>query len=318
MVHILHLLLAATAVLAAPIPRRDAQRSTNLDLSSHTGSENETGILDDAPAAPVYNLPPPDVVFKIMAEHQAESSSSSTTSTPSATPTTHPIHLGPGIWLAPSPSPTSADRTEPTVSSSPDSHEAPPALVHKFLFVSIVILSMIALVLTLYACSYHRHRRSLNSRVPLDEKALKDKKALGEKREHEKEKKKSRTTSVVNITRNFPRSKFSVTSSDYALSLARANRLSSASSSSSESDSASSTSSSGSDCDTDESLESYERSAMDSARFFALRASSTSSVGHRHSRIGSEPAFGIPRFDSRRAGRRSRSVSGPRESEEWA
>ncbi|KAJ7033731.1 hypothetical protein C8F04DRAFT_1103999 [Mycena alexandri] len=316
------LLLAATTALAAPVPQRDAQRIakrevTELNLSSHTVNENGNGITDHAAAAPVnFDLPPLAVVFAIMAEHP--DSDSNSLSSP-ATASAHTIEMGPGLWLAPSPTP--ADRTEPTVSSSPDSHDVPPALTHKFLFVSIVILSMIALVLALYACSYHRHKRVLNSRVPLDEKALKDRKSLSEKKEQEREKKRSRSTSVVNITRNFPRSKFSVTSSDYALSVARANRASGCSSdSSSSSDSASSTSSeeaSGSDCDTDESLESYERSAMDSAHFFALRASSTSS-NNRHSRIGSEPVFGIPRYNARRAGRRTRSVSGPRESEEWA
>ncbi|KAJ7717231.1 hypothetical protein B0H16DRAFT_1611877 [Mycena metata] len=299
------LLLAATTALAAPIPQRDAHRiaarETDLDLSSHT----RNAVTDHAADAPVnFALPPLDVVFAIMkTEHPDSDSASSSSTTASATAGAHTIEMGPGLWLAPSPTPP--DRTEPTVSASPDSHDAPPVLEHKGLFVSIVILSMIALVLALYACSYHRHKRPLTSRVPLDEKALKDRKALGEKKEQENEKKRSRSTSVVNITRNFPRSKFSVST-----------RASSFSDSSSSSESVS-TEASGSDCDSDESLESYERGAMDSAHFFALRASSTSS-NNRHSRIGSEPAFGIPRYNARRAGRRSRSVSGPRESEEWA
>jgi hypothetical protein len=154
--------------------------------------------------------------------------------------------------------------------------------------VSVVILSMIALVLAVYAFSYHRHLKSMK---------MEEDYTLPEPEEKEKGR-----CSVVHITRNFPRSKFSVTSSDYPITTR---------SSSCESES---------DCSSDTDSESYRHSSygrglMDPAHFFALRASSMAS-SHRHSRNGSAPVFGVPRFDAwREQSRRSRSVSGRRE--EW-
>jgi len=286
MVHtyFLYILLAAASALAAPTTRRDGfiRRQDSTDLSSDIGS----GIIDEAPpATPDVVLPPIAEVFAIMAAASSSQSPSSSTS-PSATADV--IHLGPGLASSPT-----IERIEisPTVSSS--QHTDPPhdnaPLAHKFIFVSVVILSMIAVVLAVYAFSYHRRRRQ--------EKRMQ----MGVDCQLPEEKEKGRC-SVVDISRNFPRSKFSVTSSDYPIS-ARTSSCESESDCTSDADSASYRDSS------------YGRGLMNPALFFSLRASSMAS-SHRHSRNGSAPVFGIPRFDARREqSRRSRSVSGGRE--EW-
>jgi len=285
MVHtyFLYILLAAASALAAPTTRRDGfiRRQDSTDLSSDIGS----GIIDEAPpATPDVVLPPIAEVFAIMAAAYAQPPSSSTS--PSATADV--IHLGPGLASSPT-----IERIEisPTVSSS--QHTDPPhdnaPLAHKFIFVSVVILSMIAIVLAVYAFSYHRRHRQ--------EKRMQ----MGVDCQPPEEKEKGRC-SVVDISRNFPRSKFSVTSSDYPIST-RSSSCESESDCSSEADSASYRDSS------------YGRGLMNPALFFSLRASSMAS-SHRHSRNGSAPVFGVPRFDARREqSRRSRSVLGGRE--EW-
>ncbi|KAJ6588858.1 hypothetical protein B0H19DRAFT_1101512 [Mycena capillaripes] len=285
MVHtyLLYTILAAASALATPTTRRDGfiGRQDSIGLSSHTGSR----IIDEAHPAMSTDivLPPVAEVFAIMATATSSHPLSSSSTTLSAT--ANFIHLGPGLAS----SPTTVERIEiaPTISSSENTnppHDGSP-LARKFIFVSVVILSMIAFVLALYAFSYYRYQK----RTKMEESP-----ALPE------EKEKGRC-SVVDITRHFPRSKFSVTSSDYPVS---------ALSSSCESESDCS-----SDTDSASYRDSYERGLMNPAHFFALRASSMASA-HRHSRNGSAPVLGVPRFDAwREQSRRSRSVSG--QGEEW-
>ncbi|KAJ7686660.1 hypothetical protein B0H17DRAFT_1136751 [Mycena rosella] len=273
-------------------PRRpnydQASRFLTLELPNHSGR-----IIDELHPAPNTDivLPPLAEVFAIMA-----TASSHQPPGPSATPTlsaTNIIHLGPGPVLLPTTDRIENSPTPSSPSSSSEAHREAPTLAHRFIFASVVVLSMITLILAIYAVSYHRHQLRLN-RFNVAE----------ERRVFPEEKEKGRS-SVVHITRDFPRSKFSVTSSDYPIS-ARDR-----SSSSTESDSSS-------EEDSDSDRESYgsERGLMDPAHFFALRASSMA-ASRRHSRGESAPVFGIPRFDARREqSRRSRSVSGPRE-EEW-
>ncbi|KAJ7266963.1 hypothetical protein B0H12DRAFT_1098970 [Mycena haematopus] len=284
MVHIysLYIILAAASALAAPIAQRDSQ-----DLSSHTGNE----IIDNTTPANLV-LPPVDAVFAMMAAGSASSPSASSTF-PSAT--TDVLHLGPGPV-----------ETSPTGIVSPSEHHGLPSdgnlLTHRFIFASVAILSMVAVVLAVYACSYHSSRRyeqrmnMVQSPAPIDEK----------------EDLKGRC-SIVDISRNFPRSKFSVTSSDYPIS-ARAPSCDSESESESETDSSSNADSTDYRNSTN-SNGSYGRGLMNPALFFALRSSSMA-ASRRHSRNGSAPVFGVPRFDAgREQSRRSRSVSNSRQ--EW-
>ncbi|KAJ7485369.1 hypothetical protein FB451DRAFT_1168643 [Mycena latifolia] len=276
------IILGAVSTLAAPITTK---RQDFTNLSSHTAN-------DQIPPATNMDivLPPVAKVFAIMATASSQQPPSSSTTTLSAT---NAIHLGPGLAVSPT-----LERIEisPSPSSSPESsdpHHEAPTLAHRFIFASVVILSMVALILAIYAFSYHHHQLRVNRSNE------------GESLVFPEEKEKGRS-SVVNITRDFPRSKFSVTSSDYPVSVRPS------STSSSESDSSA-------DEDSESDAESYgsERGLMDPAHFFALRASSMASP-QRHSRGESAPVFGIPRFDVRREqSRRSRSVSGPRE-EEWS
>ncbi|KAJ7126141.1 hypothetical protein C8R44DRAFT_781121 [Mycena epipterygia] len=281
----LYIIFAAVSTLAAPSTSRHDLIKRSTDLSSHTAN----GIIDEVhPATNAGSdvvLPPVAEVFAMMATASSNPSPLPSTTTLSAT--TDTVHLGPGLASSPT-----IERIEilPTTSSTEkaDSPHEAPTVAHKFIFVSVVLLSMISLILTIYAFSYHRHQMRINRF------------SLGESRTFCEEKEKGRS-SVVHITRNFPRSKFSVTSSDYPLS--------DRSSSSCESDSSS-------EEDSESDNETYERGLMDPAHFFALRSSSMAS-SRRHSRGGSAPVFGVPRFDGRREqSRRSRSVSGPRE-EEW-
>ncbi|KAJ7158362.1 hypothetical protein C8R43DRAFT_1234296 [Mycena crocata] len=309
--YLLCIILGAAATLAAPTSPRnnltELQESESSSLSSHA---IPGGIVDEVHPAPNPSdivLPPIEKVFAMMAM-----TSTSTTSTQPASPstttlsTTHQsataeiLHLGPGLVVSPT---IARIEIAPTTSSSANTdplHEA-PTLTHKFIFVSVVLLSMMAVILAVYAVSYQRTQMRMHAFNLAMEDAPVFAKGGGEK-----EMEKGRN-SVVHITRNFPGSKFSVTSSDYPIS-ARAS-----SACESESDDTSS------DADDDEvDLESYERGGrglMDPAHFFALRASSMAS-SRRHSRGGSAPSFGIPRFDARREqSRRSRSVASV--SEEW-
>jgi hypothetical protein len=196
--------------------------------------------------------------------------------------------------------------TSPTVESTEISHHAPvsnpfehPELPHgdtpfarKFIFVAVVILSMIATVFAVSALSYHCNRRY--------EQRMKTPPGPAPPQATEKEK--ARQCSVVDISRNFPRSKFSVTSSDYPAS---ARAFDSESESDSDSD----------DCSSDADSASYRNSSCERARgpmnpalFFASLASS-----RRHSRNGSAPVLGVSQADVwGEQSRRSRSVSGPR------
>ncbi|KAJ6473529.1 hypothetical protein C8R47DRAFT_1221336 [Mycena vitilis] len=286
MVHIylLHGLLAAASVLAAPVPERDGRRQDSLRMSSPTGG----GIADEAPHATPTDivLPPVAEVFSILAAATQPLSSS----TLSATTTVPSIHLGPGLAF----SPTTVEHIEIAPTISPSGNTNPPhdgvPVAHKFIFVSVVILSMVSFVLAVYSVSYYRSHQPVK---------MKECPALPE------EKEKGRC-SVVDITRHFPRSKFSVTSSDYPVST-RSSSCESESESESELASEST-----SDTDSASPRDSYGRGLMN-AHFFALRASSMAS-SHHHSRNGSAPVFGVPRFDVRREqSRRSRSVSGRRE-----
>ncbi|KAJ6595760.1 hypothetical protein DFH09DRAFT_1135538 [Mycena vulgaris] len=278
----LSVILGAVSTLAAPIT---IKRQDSTNMSSHTANGFSDHEVRPATNADVM-LPPVAEVFAIMATASSHQPPSPSTTTLSAT---NVIHLGPGLAASPtiehieiSPTTSSSERTDPP-------REA-PMLAHKLIFASVVVLSMITLILAIYAFSYHRHQLRTNRFN------------MGESRGFPEEKEKGRS-SVVHITREFPRSKFSVTSSDYPLS-AR-------SSSSYESDSSS-------DEDSHSDMENYgsARGLMDPAHFFTMRASSMAAP-RRHSRGESAPVFGIPRFDVRREqSRRSRSVSGPRE-EQW-
>ncbi|KAJ7728426.1 hypothetical protein DFH07DRAFT_969859 [Mycena maculata] len=289
--HILCIILGAASTLAAPLAKRDGlERQARQDLSSHT----ETGIIDEAlpgPANADIVLPPVAEVLAIMATVTSIQLSSPSTTTLSATDV---IHLGPGL-VAPTPTIDHIEQISPTMSSASGRADyEPPTVAHKFLFVSIVVLSMMALILTIYAFSYHRHQLRMN--------ALK--RATPHMFPAEKEKEKGRS-SVVDITRNFPGSKFSVTSSDYPVSTRFSESTNESQSSFASVDL--------SEGDSDGS----ERGLMNPGHFFALRAASMASSHCRHSRGGSAPVFGIPRYDVRREqSRRSRSVSRPRE-EEW-
>jgi hypothetical protein len=316
----LFIILGAVSTLAAPITIKP-QDSTNL--SSYTAN----AVIDEAhpPSNADIVLVPVTEVFAIMASHQSPSSSSTITlsastgvpglavspkmehteilpsasSHPVSTPTWSPtIHLGPGLVVSPTnerieilPTTSPSERTDPP-------HEA-PTVAHKLIFASVVILSMVTLILAIYAFSYHRHQLRMSKLKMLESSVFPEAK--------EKEKERGRF-SVVNITRNFPRSKFSVTSSDYPRSARTSHVCESV------------TSSEGDSEDAESEHESYggrERGLMDPAHFFALRASSMAiNAYRRHSRGESAPVFGVPRYDARREqSRRSRSVSGPRE--EW-
>ncbi|KAJ7666258.1 hypothetical protein DFH06DRAFT_270828 [Mycena polygramma] len=287
MVHIylLYGLLAAASALAAPITGRDGPRQDSTRLSSPTGS----GIVDEAPRATPTDivLPPVAEVFSIMA------AATQSPTTLSATPTADVMHLGPGLAS----SPTTVEHIEIAPTISPSGNTNPPhddvPVAHKFIFVSVVILSMVSFVLAMYSVSYYRSHQLVK---------MEECPALPE------EKEKGRC-SVVDITRHFPRSKFSVTSSDYPVST-----RSSSCESESESESESELAFDGtSDTDSANNRDSYGRGLMNPAHFFALRASSMA-TSHRHSRNGSAPVFGVLRFDVRREqSRRSRSVSGRRE-----
>ncbi|KAJ6488024.1 hypothetical protein C8R45DRAFT_995275 [Mycena sanguinolenta] len=281
MVHFysLYIILAAVSALAAPIDQRDGQ-----DFSSHTGN----GIIDDA-TPPNIVLPPIDAVFAMMAAASSDPSASlaSSPSASSASSTLPPsataeiIHAGPEDPL-------------PTGVVSPSEQADPPALLtHKFIFASVAILSMVAFVLAVYAFSYNSNRRH----------ELRMKTVQIPPQQFEQEEK--GRCSVVDISRNFPRSKFSVTSSDYPISA----RVSSC-------DSETETDCSSSDADSASFRDSsYGRGLVNSALFFALRSSSMV-PSRRHSRNGSVPVLGVPRYGMwRDQSRRSRSVSGSRE--EW-
>ncbi|KAJ7892746.1 hypothetical protein B0H14DRAFT_2685464 [Mycena olivaceomarginata] len=264
MVHtyLLYTLLAAASALAAPIAQRDGQDLSSLD-EPHPASATPTDIV----------LPPVSEVFAIMATASSSSPSSSTTA--------DIIHMGPGLVAS------------PTVESTEISHNAPvsnpfehPELPHgdtpfarKFIFVAVVILSMIATVIAASALSYHCNRRY--------EQRMKTPPGPTPLQATEKEK---------------ARHKFSVTSSDYPAS---ARAFDSESESDSDSD----------DCSSDADSASYRNSSCERARgpmnpalFFASLASS-----RRHSRNGSAPVLGVSQADAwREQSRRSRSVSGPR------
>lgn len=168
------------------------------------------------------------------------------------------------------------------------------------MFFMIVVLTMITLVIGVYTFSSYRHKR----RMAMLKMATTTTRASPVENDNEK----GRGCSIVHITRDFPRSKFSVTSSDYPIST----RLSASTAESelselpivSDGDSDSSESE-----ESDADNEAANRGLMNPAHFFNLRAASMA-ARHRHARGDSAPVFGISR---REQSRRSRSVSGPRE-----
>ncbi|KAF8135998.1 hypothetical protein K438DRAFT_1997042 [Mycena galopus ATCC 62051] len=281
-IYLLYTILAAASALGAPIAQRD-----NQDLSSHTGSSNE--IIDNTqPLMPPVVLPPLAVVFAMMdADPSDQSASSASASATSPSASADVVHMDPGpVEVLPTGIVSPSEQTDSPYDGN--------FLAHKFIFALVVTLSMFAVVFAMYSFSYHcnRHReRSMTT---------------GEGQAPPEEKEKGRC-SVVDISRNFPRSKFSVTSSDYPVS-ARASSCDSESECSSDADSA-----------IYGDISYPGRGLMNPALFFGLRRSSATSSrrsSRRHSRNGSLPAFGISRLDARREhSRRSRSVSGSRE--EW-
>ncbi|KAF7325935.1 hypothetical protein MKEN_00444400 [Mycena kentingensis (nom. inval.)] len=304
-IQLVYIALAAAAVSAAPIPDSPAAPADtpSADFSSPAGSldldtdnyDLDSLGLDDEMVA----LPPVNEVFAIMA--------AATLTEPTAT---NSIHQGLGIASSPVVSPSQG--IVPTSDQETAASHGPSPLAHRLIFVSVVLLSMVAVIIAVYAVSYHRHKLRMNK---LDGVAsLKRESKAKEKGIHGR-------CSVMDISsRNFPRSKFSVTSSDYPVSVRISYASSQASSSSSSSDNDSEARAS--DIDTD-SMDEYYREQdvyereqergrmMNAAYFFVLRSSSMAASPPRHSRIGSAPVFGIPRFDLRRDhSRRSQSVSG--------
>ncbi|KAJ7719768.1 hypothetical protein B0H14DRAFT_3009587 [Mycena olivaceomarginata] len=208
---------------------------------------------------------PTDIVLPPVSEVFAIMATASSSS-PSSSTTADIIHMGPGLVAS------------PTVESTEISHNAPvsnpfehPELPHGD---------------TPFARKFIFRMKTPPGPTPLQAT----------------EKEKARQCSVVDISRNFPRSKFSVTSSDYPAS---ARAFDSESESDSDSD----------DCSSDADSASYRNSSCERARapmnpalFFASLASS-----RRHSRNGSAPVLGVSQADAwREQSRRSRSVSGPR------
>ncbi|KAJ7064854.1 hypothetical protein C8F01DRAFT_1354604 [Mycena amicta] len=277
-IQLVYIALAASFAASAPIPTSQA--------------------LEDSPSSPVnpdsaVALPPVDEVFAIMAANTATQS----LATPTATNAMHP-----GLGLVSTPPAVDQPSASPTLSAGQEvvTSRGSSPLAHRLTFVLVVILSMVAVIIAVYAISYHRHKLRMNRLDGL---------VAVKKQIKEKEKESLGRCSVVDISRNFPRSKFSVTSSDYPIST----RISYASTSSSGSSESESTS----DCDSQADAAYYEQDIyereqergrmMNVAHLFALRSSSMAASPPRHSRFGSAPVFGVPRFDQ---SRRSRSVSG--------
>ncbi|KAJ7211334.1 hypothetical protein GGX14DRAFT_565202 [Mycena pura] len=297
-IHLVYVTLAAASVFAAPTATKPglvtvSHRQDSPNLSSHTAN----GLLDSdvQPAAPSIVLPPVTEVFALM----AASTASSNPPSPSLAAMT--IHLGPGLAS----SPTEEHIAVPPTHTSSQNISPPysPPLAHRSVFAAVVVLSLIAVMLAVYAGFYLRHQLHANK---INGGQLHALPAEAENKENVKVPR----CSVVDISRNFPRSKFSVTSSDYAISA----RVSSASDSESESESGSrSECESGTDSETDSCEHGSERGLMNPAHFFALRPSSMA-WSRRHSRGESAPiVVRIPQFDVRRdQSRRSRSVSGGR------
>ncbi|KAJ7269959.1 hypothetical protein C8J57DRAFT_1324129 [Mycena rebaudengoi] len=285
--YILITILAAASTLAAPTSRDGQiirQDSTVNGLISEGAAIEPT---QESTGDPQFILPPPAQIFALMAA--ASDSQPSPTIVVSATDST--IRLGPGLAALPT-SPIVDSITTITPSSQDADAPRPSTLLQqKAIFAAVVILSMVAMALVVYAISYFRHqhlRRSLNAAKEEDTCGLV---GAAEKQGH---------NSVVHITSQFPRSKFSVTSSDYPCSV----RISAA-------EESIQSSSSDSDTYSDREFRATEEGfgLMEPGHFFAMRASSMSTWSH--SRGGSAPVFGVPRFDARReSSRRSRSVSG--------
>ncbi|KAJ7634800.1 hypothetical protein FB45DRAFT_909887 [Roridomyces roridus] len=270
-------ILFAASVLAAPIAQRQVDQTDSLlaDLSSHAGA------IDPPPPAPANMdivLPPVTEVLALMAQ-PAKSPATSTAAMTSAT--AHTIRLGPGIVL---PTATVDHIDIRPSASATDTNNVHPS---EHIFSMIVVLAILAVIITIYTFSYCRHQKRMKKMATAG--------AVASENETEKGR-----CSVVDITRDFPRSKFSVTSSDYPVST----RFSA---STVESECSSDSSESESDDDAS------NRGLINPAHFFALRAASMA-ARRRHSRGESAPVFGIPRYNSRREqSRRSQSVSGPRQ-----
>ncbi|CAK5261873.1 unnamed protein product, partial [Mycena citricolor] len=295
--------LGASVTLGVPTARSRQDRHRLLARTSFVSdlpddASSLAGVSDVNQDAIV--LPPIAEVFSLI----AASASGSPTSVMEAS----------SAQLAPTQSSTQPV-TSPSALPSPSSHEITGDGTHghhKLVFVGALVLTLVTFIMSIFGFSYSRHRASLSKLSEYQEETRPKSLAVSELTE------KARDSIIVHITRNsrnYPRSKFSISSSDYPLSL---HRSSSASSSSySDSNSKMESDNMDSDCDMRERPASDvvvdHRGLMDPAHLFALRASSM--AAQRHSRAGSEPTFGVPRFDHGRRdhSRRSRSVSGIRE-----
>ncbi|KAF7316308.1 hypothetical protein MIND_00149500 [Mycena indigotica] len=270
-IHLVYLVLSAAAFVAAnPIsPARSPTSDTTHRLAVRQSSPA------DGDASPDVVLPPVEEVFALMA----------------APDTTAPSLASSVASSVVSPSPSTPSPLEKAQQSKPAPGTTHPS---RLIFVAVVILAMLAVIIAVYVFSHHRHQMRMSKLDQLDGVSVIKKQ--GSDKDDEKH------CSIVDISRNFPRSKFSVTSSDYPIS-ARGTVTSYASTSDASTD----------DGNYDQHRDSVyareqDRGMMDPAHFFALRSSSMSASPPRHSRIGSEPAFGIPRYDER-SSRRSRSVT---------
>ncbi|KAK7044660.1 hypothetical protein R3P38DRAFT_2880030 [Favolaschia claudopus] len=290
--YLVYILLLAASTLAAPATQRDKRE----DLSSYTGNNT----LDTAPPTTPpsdISLPPVAQVFALMA---AASQSPPTSSMPASPMPV--VHLGPGLESSPTTESTDIP-PEPSLPAHTDPlHANKTPLSHKFIFVTVFVLSVIGIILAVYVFSYHRQCRQ--------EQRLKIAQSQTSTLEEKEKDLEGRccSVSVVDISHNFPRSKFSVTSSDYPISTSSSTSCDSESSSDSFSDESMGR--------WRDSLNFYPgRRLLNSPFFSALRPSSVTSA-RRHSRNGSAPALGGSRFGVRKENRKSHSISG-RTEERW-
>ncbi|KAJ6538729.1 hypothetical protein B0H10DRAFT_2140142, partial [Mycena sp. CBHHK59/15] len=156
--YFLGLIFGAASTLAAPSASRGGLIGRqDSSFSSHTvsGIADAAHITTDADLV----LPPPAEVFALMATATAATiQPPSPLITVSATGPT--FHLGPGLVVSPTVAHIEVTST-PTSSEKNDATHPPSILEHKSIFISAVVLSMMALILAIYACSYHSHHRRL-------------------------------------------------------------------------------------------------------------------------------------------------------------
>lgn len=123
-----------------------------------------------------------------------------TTSTVAAAATTE-LRLGPGLVIAPTASTTYV--TPPSPESSTSTHHPYPAPVRKLAIIASLFFGIVTFTILFYAFAQRRRAKPDLTEPP-------ERPPLGARQEKEK---------TVDIVQNFPRSKFSVTSSDYAFSI---------------------------------------------------------------------------------------------------